>query len=81
MFTLYASGPGAPYGSLQQEPVQLQRMAKPPGWEAEQAVEIRRNWIAFLADGLGINTELITGAELEALLVKKMLEQAVSHTP
>lgn len=52
-------------------------MEKPPGWEAEQAVEIRRDWISFLSRAMGIDTELVQGAELETLLVRKMLEQAV----
>lgn len=58
--------------------MQLERMAKPAGWEAEQTVQIRRDWITFLANGMGIDTEAVTGTELETLLVRKMLEQAVS---
>lgn len=52
-------------------------MEKPPGWQEEQAVEIRRDWIAYLADGMGIDAPGATGAELEALVVRRMLEQAV----
>ncbi|CBN76857.1 conserved unknown protein [Ectocarpus siliculosus] len=51
-------------------------MQKPAGWQEEQAVEIRRDWIAFLADGMGIDTRGATGADLEALVVRTMLEQA-----
>ncbi|CAM9978639.1 unnamed protein product, partial [Scytosiphon promiscuus] len=57
-------------------PVQFQKMPKPPGWQEEQAVEIRRDWIAYLADGMGIDDEGVTSAELEALVVGRMLEQA-----
>eukprot|EP00903_Cladosiphon_okamuranus_P008377 g8055.t1 len=51
-------------------------MEKPAGWQEEQAVEIRRDWIAYLADGMGIYAPDATGAELEALVVRRMLEQA-----
>lgn len=60
-------------------------MEKPPGWQEEQAVEIRRDWIAYLADGMGIDAPGATGAELETLVVQRMLEQAVrtydTHPP
>lgn len=55
-------------------------MQKPAGWQEEQAVEIRRDWIAFLADGMGIDTRGATGADLEALVVRTMLEQAVRRS-
>lgn len=60
-----------------QGPVQFQKMEKPPGWQQEQAVEIRRDWIAYLADGMGIDAPGATGPELETLVVRRMLEQAV----
>lgn len=52
-------------------------MEKPDGWQEEQAVEIRRDWIAYLAEGMGIDAPGATGAELETLVVRRMLEQAV----
>ena len=52
-------------------------MEKPAGWQEEQAVEIRRDWIAYLANGMGIDAPGVTGAELETLVVRRMLEQAV----
>lgn len=57
--------------------MQFQRMPKPPGWQEQQAVEIRRDWITYLAKGMGIDTEMHKGHELETLVVRKMLEQAV----
>lgn len=64
---------------LYQGPVQFQKMEKPAGWQEEQAVEIRRDWIAYLADGMGIDAPGATGAELETLVVQRMLEQAVQY--
>ena len=64
----------------EQAPVQFQRMPKPPGWQEEQAVEIRRDWITYLAKGMGIDTKVHTGHELETLVVRRMLEQAVRAT-
>ena len=55
-------------------------MTKPSGWQEQQAVEIRRDWIAYLAKGMGIDTEARTGADLETLVVRRMLEQAVRST-
>lgn len=52
-------------------------MEKPAGWQEEQAVEIRRDWIAYLAEGMAIDAPGATGAELETLVVRRMLEQAV----
>lgn len=40
-------------------------------------MEIRRDWITYLAKGMGIDTEVHKGHELETLVVRKMLEQAV----
>lgn len=57
--------------------MQFQRMPKPPGWQEQQAVEIRRDWITYLAKGMGIDTDVHKGHELETLVVRKMLEQAV----
>lgn len=58
--------------------MQFQKMEKPQGWAEQQAVEIRRDWITFLAKRLGIDTNVHRGAELETMLVKKMLSNAVS---
>lgn len=52
-------------------------MQKPDGWQDEQAVEIRRDWIAYLAEGMGIDAD-VTGPELETLVVRRMLDHAVS---
>lgn len=57
--------------------MQFQKMPKPAGWQEEQAVEIRRDWISYLAKGMGIDAKGVTGVELEALVVRRMLEQAV----
>lgn len=57
--------------------MQFQKMPKPAGWQEEQAVEIRRDWISYLAGGMGIDAEGVPGAELETLVVRRMLEQAV----
>ncbi len=61
--------------------MQFQKMQKPAGWQEEQAVEIRRDWISYLADGMGIDAKGATGVELETLVVRRMLEQAVRAPP
>lgn len=60
-----------------QGPVQFQKMKKPAGWQDEQAVEIRRDWISYLANAMSLDTEGATGPELEAMVVRRMVEQAV----
>ncbi|CAM9246680.1 unnamed protein product, partial [Ascophyllum nodosum] len=70
------ASPPSPDGGVHDAPVQFQRMPKPPGWQEEQAVEIRRDWITYLAKGMGIDTKVHTGHELETLVVRRMLEQA-----
>lgn len=72
------SEPSRTFLHARQEPVQFQKMPKPPGWQAQQAV--RRDWITFLAKGLGIDTELYTGPELVNQLARKMMEQAVRYS-
>ncbi|CAM9992196.1 unnamed protein product, partial [Discosporangium mesarthrocarpum] len=57
-------------------PVPFKKMKKPIGWEGEQAVEIRRDWISYLAKHMGLDSTARSGVALENLVVRKMLERA-----